>query len=499
MFFCSTHYHTKFHASLKTSATLNFGEMTNKNAIQGIFLSQFDTKKGNILYWSKGYENFEGSLEFKSLPAGVHDLIDDYIIFTVKDKDSGKLYYGCCYYRQNGFELSQNSKQLDRSLIKMFSLGVILNIELNEESNFDVITNYYFFHLQKLLAVWLEDDSESMDNLIDFYKDHEVSSDISIDNVKDTDINVRNKLNYYWMHWWKRLGPLIFPIWRSLMLNERLLILIPSGHDFDTINALCYTLTEISKACQSDENLHVKSLYTIGTSDLDHMSDILKDKNGTGYIACTTDSLLIYKEELYGKLLIINDSSNTITETSSPDTNMDNAVKFFDNNNKPILATQKDLEIFEWITETKLNESIIEWDHTLNQIRIEPKSWLQWFIDNIYFIFTANYIIPKYHFQKGIVRLAINSIDTKEVILSFFQEKIRTILQKINFVNSNETSSSEENFTNIITLTLEDLNELDLDCFSEQEFRFIETLISKKLDKRCIIAGGIKEYLQLFY
>lgn len=487
--------------------------MTLSYNMKGIFLSKFDMKKGNILYWSRDCENFDDSLEFKSLPAGVHDLIDDFIIFTVKDKNTNKYYYGCCYYRQNGFDLSQNSKQLDRNLIKMFSLGVILNIELKEEmdkdAKFDEITHYYFCNLRKLLVMWLQDDSEPMDQLLNFYEDHQQPSrnhDILMNNSN----NARNKLNYYWAHWWKRLGPLVFPIWRSLILKEKLLILIPSGHDFDTINSLCYILTQLSNVCAKTDrqnNSSVKSIYTIGTSDLDSMSDILNDKNGSGYIACTTDSLLAYKEEVYDKLLMINNSSDTLNDDdlNDKDKNSLNLIKLFDNRNKNILATPKDLEIFEWINENKLSEQNINTDHILNCLKIENKSWFQWFIDDIFFIFTAGYIIPKYHFQRNIFdppTISIESnVSSREIMLTFFQQKTEAILNRISskISHTSDATNNENTVEEAISLSPEDLNELDLDCFSEQEYEFIQKLIFVKFNKKCLINSTIRDYLQIIY
>lgn len=99
-----------------------------------MFLSHFEMKRGNIVVWSKKWSDTNcdvnlQDIELKSLPSGIHEVADDVINFVVsKYKGGGEdYYYGVAYFQQNGHTMAENSKNLDRSKVKMYSLGVVVN------------------------------------------------------------------------------------------------------------------------------------------------------------------------------------------------------------------------------------------------------------------------------------------------------------------------------------------------------------------------------------
>lgn len=442
--------------------------MTVPNVI-ATFLVKFDMKLGNTIIWSNNIENFiDQGLEYKSMPSGIHDQSNDTIIFTVRNHVSKELQYGLSSFQQNSFDLLKDNEissnhHLNRKIVKMYSFGVIFNISSLNDTDF---LFHYKQRLNHLLDLWLRQD-----NLNDFTILQSLKQDDKID------INNKSKLN--WNHnifnWCERFGPLLFPIWKSCLLNHRILILNSSSYSIWELNSLCFLIQSLSSSSKSKNLIN---LGTIGISDLDHMND-------SPYIACTNDSLLEYKTEIYD-ILIKLDENNHFT--------------IYNNQSIQIKATPNDQELNIQLNNLlNINNGISS--SIVNNDRIEPLTWTQYLWDELYLVLTAGYWKPSYHDHiiDPISSSSTNhdfSLDDNILpfITKLFQSRTKILYNSLETVLLSK--EFDELTDDIIYLHPKDLKTLQLDCFSEQDFQFIIKLSSVWFNKTVEINGYI-EYLNI--
>ncbi|CCF59954.1 hypothetical protein KAFR_0I01730 [Kazachstania africana CBS 2517] len=398
--------------------------------LSGIFLAKFDMKKGNVIEWQQDCQDFP-NLEFKSLPSGIHEQDDDVVNFTVfKDPNTYEngLLQGVAYFKQNSFDTLDDSGQVDRSKILMYSLGILTEDTLLDEQ--------YTSALEKLLSDWLAaGELHSFDTFIQYYKEQKTGG------------ITRRSMTEYVPYWMEQLGPLIFPIWKSCLLNEKILVLIPFGCSFETCSALCYFLHLVSNSSSVQET---QLLFTIGTFDVDSML-----KGTCGYIACTSDEILTLNDKLYDKLIKIPGDVENAT------------VQFLTNTNELIKGTPHELELFQ-ISEKKGISDLSE-----------PLTWSQFFMDSFYFLGTIGFIKPPYHNH-----IAVIDQVSIQPVLSYFKKRTQ-ILHDILQTIASEGST---------TLSPMELNMMDLDCFSKQDYEFIEKISSKWFNKTIHVTTNMKSF-----
>lgn len=105
-----------------------------------MFLTQFDVHSGYELIWFKSLDDELYSckdIEFKSMPSGLHAVSTDTICFVKRKGDFDSLLYGISIFKQNNhLQQITNDGNVDRSKVKLYSLGVLLdpmNLESLEE------------------------------------------------------------------------------------------------------------------------------------------------------------------------------------------------------------------------------------------------------------------------------------------------------------------------------------------------------------------------------
>ncbi|CCK68372.1 Anr2p KNAG_0A07190 [Huiozyma naganishii CBS 8797] len=487
--------------------------MTNSKPVvplRGVFLSKFDMRRGNVVEWSVDCSPF-ASLEFKSMPSGIHDVTDDSISFVAKDNTEGKYYLGVAFYKQNGFDIMADGKQLDRSKVHMYSLGVILDVEYDSERGtkqgpFTEYGHYYINKLESLLNAWFTaNDVKNTDSFKDFYESHARDKDIT---TLELGVESQIPMIHYLYHWIKRLGPLIFTLWKSCLLNERILILNPSGDRIGTVNALCYCLSLISQSCKlGSKTKSPLLLYTIGTADLENMKSILQAKRGRGYIACTSDELLPYKHEIYDKVLRVNSIwiDDEEDELNCDVVDESKKLKILDNKGKQIRATPYELELYELMLNTVLREGITNLDRFKYQLLVEPVSWYQYLVDTAYFFGTVGYVQPFFHITADNVCLPDTSVDVDDfnanadVLLAksvqgYFYDKTAHIYNTLQSIIA--TQSVDPAIGDGVVILPQEMKELTLDCFSAQDYEFIAEIGKKWFDKEIVVNGGA-DYLKL--
>lgn len=434
--------------------------------IDGIFLAKFDTKRGNNLIWHINCSDYD-NLEFKSLPSGIHDISDDNIRFTVQNKIRSKLLPGIAFYKQNGLDIGDGVTHIDRSKVKMYSLGLIFK----EGTDID---EQYFSILENLLIKWLNrDESETFDLFANFFRDRSLKLD---DHIKQT------PLYSYFPHWIRQLGTLVFPLWKSCLLNQRILILSPPGHRLNITNALCLCLKTVTR----DDRLKV--LYTIGTSDLDSMENILFGKRN-GYIASTTDELLAYKEEIYDVVLKITPVGEGLDENVN--------VKLFSNTGDEIKSTPHEMEIYQLFIRRQLDKDLGEDEYLNLRNTTESLSWLQYFVDGFYFWTTAGMLKPSYHeINSDGCKITLNEAETDDTvqcsknITDYFLNRNESLYNALSTILS---SKDQDDFDCVVSPLL--LTKLNLDCFSAQDYVFIERLCMLWFNKKVTVNSS--DYLRI--
>ncbi|SMN17764.1 similar to Saccharomyces cerevisiae YKL047W ANR2 Putative protein of unknown function, predicted to be palmitoylated [Maudiozyma saulgeensis] len=425
----------------------------NKSPIVGMFLSQFDMKKGNIIIWQENCNNFK-NLEFKALPSGIHESNDDVVNFMVVDENHPtKLYHGISYFRQNSFDQDiRENGQVDRSQVKMYSLGLIIETDVIEIDN-------YVADLEQLLTNWLATNNfNNFDMFSHYYTNRHTQTS---DQLKT------KKMIEYLPFWMTKLGPLIFTVWKTCLLNKRIIILNPAGGSFDMCNSLALCISKLSDSCSATNDLTPQELlYTIGTIDLDNLKN-----NNKGYIACTSDEVLIYREEIYDIVIRLPaiGSLEDMIEPGSP-------ISIQDNKGNELRATPHDLETFTFFFGGLIEDTLMS---TQIHTQTEPLSWLQFLIDNFYFWLTAGTIKPGYYQDL----LSIGSpIEPNGInhILEYFAEKTKLLYKNLELLLS----------TGEHILSPSDLLQLELDCFSYQDYHFVEFLALRWFQKSITVRAS---------
>lgn len=492
----------KIHSSLKSS---------HRSPISCMFLCNFEVKKGNVLVWSCHSDAFEKKvdledIEFKSLPSGVHEVMDDVINFVIpkEDTEGNEHYNGVAYFKQNGKELMEGVKHIERSKVKMYALGVVVDFDsfrgsISKEDRPDwkadefSSANEYVDDLETLLSKWL--DQGALDNFEmfeQFFKTYGTGDMI------ETPSPVLNRLASaastsqkllggeltqakphmleYMLYWLRRLGPLIFPLWKSCLMKERLLILNPAGGSFEVCNALCYCLTII---CLLPKRLHVnkrdsqcmKPLYTVGVCDIDKMSaQILRTTTHKkkGFIACTSDEILLSKPELFDKVLKIPAEKEDEENIGIP--------KLYDNSEGTILATPHDLHCLQALFKELFGEELSATEKRNFFQMVEPVTWSQYIIDGIYWWVSAGTMKPSYYEETS--SIPAGPIGESELalilgVVEYFHGRSVSLYQKLKEIfESKEVCGSDE----IVYLPSAKLVEMELDSFSTQDHKFIQEM-----------------------
>lgn len=493
--------------------------------ISCMFLCNFEVKKGNVLVWARHSDGFENkvnleNIEFKALPSGVHEVMDDVINFVIpkSDKDGKDEHYnGVAYFKQNGQELSEGVSQIDRSRVKMYALGVVVDFNVSQYAKkYDWKTdefssaNEYVDDLELLLNQWFDrGDLENFNTFEQFFKSHGGGKTVDFPSpvldrlaasaytgqeLLESDApQAKPHMLEYLLYWLRKLGPLLFTLWKSCLLNERILILNPPGGSFEKCNALCYCLSVISLFPKSLQmtgrgSHYVKPLYTVGICDVDKMSDEVskassQNRKTNGYVACTSDEILLSKPELYDKVLRIPSEVEDSYHVDIPN--------LFDNEGQLIKATPHDLYSLQALYKELFGENLSTTEREKFLKMVEPLTWSQYIIDGFYWWVTAGYLKPPYHEETN--SIPAGPIGESELALllgsvEYFHGRTVSLFQKLKGIfESKEACGSDE----VVDLPSADLVDMDLDSFSTQDHKFTEDIAHNWFNRTLKVTGDL--------
>ncbi|OTA59957.1 DUF2347 superfamily protein [Hypoxylon sp. EC38] len=342
--------------------------------IHALFLINFDVKAGYTISWkaSKPGVELEGVVEYKSLPSGLHTVSED-LIYFVHDGFAG-------------LSAFVNAPVEDSEVrnARMLAVGVLVPLSYGRLGR-----AWRHAEALKAMASALAADGKETGLLEEYWEKNQATTEQTAANeplespsitfqtpTKPPQGHFRNRsasdgaallapghrLSPFHPAWSLQklldtFGPLIFPIQRAALLRKRILI---SCHA--PVQEACnfvYDISILSNIPQPTFELlsphspphRLRPLFSIGVHDIPFLVEDSKprrndseppDNNpeaGTGWIACTTDSILAKKDTLWDVL---------ITMPPPHSSNAKHRVwpKIEGPQNLSIKATQRDLRRF---------------------------------------------------------------------------------------------------------------------------------------------------------
>ncbi|KAF4964347.1 hypothetical protein FSARC_7714 [Fusarium sarcochroum] len=325
--------------------------------IDALFLIHFDVKAGYTILWKRNAPgiDLEGLVEYKSLPSGLHTVSEDLIYFVHDSAHAGLSAF-----------VNMPCDEEESRHARMFAVGVLVPLSYGrlgrawrhaeglkemaaklaeDRKNTTILEEYWVANREKSsngnrrLSGETPVSSPSLNSQPFPRKTHSRNRSAS-DGASL--IPPGNKLSPYHPAWsltslLDKFGPLIFPIHRAALLRKRILI---SCH------------APVHEICDFASTQRLRPLFSIGVHDIPFLmedfeaskrersdEDAVDDESGSGWIACTTDSILAMKDTLWDMLITIPPeySSNAVDRVwpvvECP-------------RGQPIKATQRDLRRF---------------------------------------------------------------------------------------------------------------------------------------------------------
>ncbi|KAF4503698.1 LCHN-like protein [Fusarium agapanthi] len=321
--------------------------------IDALFLIHFDVKAGYTILWKQNAPgiDLEGLVEYKSLPSGLHTVSEDLIYFVHDNAHAGLSAF-----------VNMPCDEEEARNARMFAVGVLVPLSYGrlgrawrhaeglkemaaklaeDRKNTSILEEYWVANREKSgngnrrLSGETPVSSPSLNSSPFPRKTHSRNRSAS-DGASL--IPPGNKLSPYHPAWsltslLDKLGPLIFPIHRAALLRKRILISCHAPvhevcdfvYNLSVLSNIPLSVTDILPGSASTQRL--RPLFSIGVHDIPFLmddfeaskrprndEDAIDDESGSGWIACTTDSILAMKDTLWDMLVTLppDYSSNAI-------------------------------------------------------------------------------------------------------------------------------------------------------------------------------------------
>ncbi|KAL0932057.1 DUF2347 superfamily protein [Colletotrichum truncatum] len=312
--------------------------------ISALFLIDFDVKAGYTIVWkqaSPGIE-LEGLVEYKSLPSGLHTVPDDLIYFVHDGAHAGLSAF-----------VNTPCDEEEARHARMIAVGVLVPLSYGRLGR-------AWRHAEGLknIAAKLAEDRKNTALLDEYWNNNKAkegedeqerpalespsvsfSAQASLPKKGNHNRNRSasdghallppgHRLSPYHPAWsltdlLDTFGPLIFPIHRAALLRKRILISCHAPvreicnfvYNISVLSNIPQTVAELLAPSSSSQRL--RPLFTIGVHDIPFLLEdyeaskrkktdsdgIVGDESGSGWIACTTDSILAMKDTLWDMLI----------------------------------------------------------------------------------------------------------------------------------------------------------------------------------------------------
>ncbi|KAF7553617.1 hypothetical protein G7Z17_g3483 [Cylindrodendrum hubeiense] len=343
-----------------------------------LFLIHFDVKAGYTIVWKQsapGVE-LEGLVEYKSLPSGLHTVSNDLIYFVHDGGHAGLSAF-----------INMPCDEEEARHARMIAVGVLVPLSYGRLGR-----AWRHAEVLKEMAAKLAEDRKDTGVLEDYWNANKekpgqgnrrlsgetpVSSPLIPSEAFGRKAHARNRsasdgisvvpaghrLSPYHPAWsltslLDKFGPLIFPIHRAALLRKRILIschapvheICDFVYNISVLSNIPLSVTDILPTASSTQRL--RPLFSIGVHDIPFLmedfeaskrersaEDAVDDESGSGWIACTTDSILAMKDTLWDMLITIPpDYASNAVERVWPLVECPRG--------QPVKATQRDLRRF---------------------------------------------------------------------------------------------------------------------------------------------------------
>ncbi|MCJ1476194.1 hypothetical protein MMC13_004859 [Lambiella insularis] len=320
--------------------------LVERPPIAALFLIQFDVKAGYTIAWKRCIPGLElaESVEFKSLPSGLHNVEEDIVYFLHDDEHAGISAF-----------INRSAAHWDRKAL-MLAVGALVPLE-----NGRLGKSWKHADNLKELAEHLVLDPKKTKPLEDFWEANKIAeetlSEISSSRPESSNENrdehpeseaspsVKGRTRNRALSSASALaspgqalsphhpalslpalldtfGPLVYPLYKAALLRKRILMITQAP-----VELACnfvYDISILSNIPSSVFDLlpleplptRLRPLFSVGLHDIDaltesyRMSKLPKDElaaddPGYGWVACTTDDVLGAKPTLYDMLVTI--------------------------------------------------------------------------------------------------------------------------------------------------------------------------------------------------
>ncbi|KAK2023618.1 hypothetical protein LX32DRAFT_686378 [Colletotrichum zoysiae] len=311
--------------------------------IAALFLIDFDVKAGYTIVWKQAAPGIElgGLVEYKSLPSGLHTVPDDLIYFVHDGEHAGLSAF-----------INTPCDEEEARHARMIAVGVLVPLSYGRLGR-------AWRHAEGLkgIASKLAEDRKNTRLLDEYWEknkakagaEHErpamespsISFNVQAAQPKTAHhsrhrsasdgaslVPYGHRLSPYHPAWslttlLDTFGPLIFPIHRAALLRKRILISCHAPvreicnfvYNISVLSNIPHTVTELLAPTSSSQRL--RPLFTIGVHDIPFLMEDFEaskrrkadgnydflDESGSGWIACTTDSILAMKDTLWDMLI----------------------------------------------------------------------------------------------------------------------------------------------------------------------------------------------------
>ncbi|KAI8963938.1 hypothetical protein F5Y11DRAFT_317896 [Daldinia sp. FL1419] len=342
--------------------------------ISALFLIDFDVKAGYTISWkaSKPGVELEGVVEYKSLPSGLHTVSED-LIYFVHDGFAGLSAF-----------VNAPVEDTEVRNARMLAVGVLVPLSYGRLGR-------AWKHAEELktMASKFATSTKDIAALEEYWQKHQAreGSVAPAETVESPSItfhpppkqpqgHVRNRsasdaaallppghrLSAYHPAWslmkfLDTFGPLIFPIYRAALLRKRILISCHAPvqeacnfvYDISILSNIPQPIFDLLSPSSPPHRL--RPLFSIGVHDIPFLVEDSKPRRnndepsdndqeaGTGWVACTTDSILAKKDALWDVLV-------TLPPPHSSNAKRHVWPKIEGPQGVPIRASQRDLRRF---------------------------------------------------------------------------------------------------------------------------------------------------------
>ncbi|KAL2871936.1 uncharacterized protein BJX67DRAFT_94214 [Aspergillus lucknowensis] len=326
------------HSARRKSLGLDMPRNLNESppGIAALFVIHFDIKAGYMVTWKRtipGVE-IEGAVEYKSLPSGLHHVDEDLVYFVYEQ------YAGISAF------VNQPADESERNA-KMFSIGVLVPLSSGRLGK-------SWRHAPKLkeLAQRYAEPTFDTSQLLEYWETYELSANdtsaVPPDSPLESPLSLRFRAHSDRPDYLQRnraisdaivletprptltpfhpasslpdfldsFGPLLFPLYRAALLRRRVLLMaeapvrIPCDYVYDLslLASLPNSLLPLLPPGRLP-SLRPRALFNVGVYDIPYLSSFVgpaADSEGDhAWIACSTDSVLSMKPELFDVLVTL--------------------------------------------------------------------------------------------------------------------------------------------------------------------------------------------------